>query len=490
MMGSSWSSAADRELTEILAVVRQAAPRTGLPKSYAFKSAGTAGQCSGRLPRRLPSVILGLLLIAAWPGILGAQPINPLAEAQARLRAGKVEEALTIYDQILEARPQDPEARKGRAIALGRLGRYADALEEYGLVLAVTPKDMEAHIGRARILGWMGRYSEAEAECRQTLLENPTAVEAYLQLGTILGWERKYSEAAEVYERAHQLAPQDPEPFVGLARLRFWQDDPEGAKAFYEAALRLDPGNVDAKEGLARVAKIPSPWRFRTYLGFRFDALSEGLSDWYQETFALAARPWKETTFLLSVDQYRRFDQDATQLTIGAAQELPPSFTLGGSFTYGFNADIVARQIYVAELAYRLTSAVTPLIRYRHSSFAAGVREDVVSPGVEVTWVPYVAVLGRYFYADVSTTGTNHAGSGRVTLFPEGPVSVYGAFGYGGDVLNANQVALRKITIITAGTGVIWRVTDRVALRLDYEYEDRRTSYIRNGVNLGLSVDF
>jgi len=490
MIGSSWCSAAGHEPTEILAVVSQAASRTGLPKSYAFKNARTVGQCDGRLPRRIPSVFLGLLLIATWPSILGAQPIDPLAEAQARLREGKVEEALTIYDQILEAWPQDPEARKGRAIALGRLGRYADALEEYGQVLAVTPKDVAAHIGRARILGWMGRYSEAEAECRQTLTENPTAVEAYLQLGTILGWQRKYSEAAEVYEHARQLAPRDPEPFVGLARLRFWQDDPEGAKAFYEAALRLDPGNVDAKEGLASVAKIPSRWRFRTYLGFRFDALNGGLSDWYQETFALAARPWKATTFMFSVDQYRRFDQDATQLTIGAAQELPAGFTLGGSFTYGFDADIVARQIYVADLAYRLTSMITPLIRYRHSSFAAGVREDVVSPGVEVTWTPYVAVLGRYYYADVSTTGTNQAGFGRVTLFPEGPVSVYGAFGYGGDVLNANQVALRKITVITAGAGVIWRLTDRIAFRLDYEYEDRLTSYIRNGVNFGISVDF
>ncbi len=490
MMGSRWLCVITRGLTEIHTVLRQPAPHTGLLKSSTFKSAGPVGHCSGWLVRHIPWVTLGVLLIAVWPGFLRAEPIDPLVEAQASLRAGKVEEALAIYDQILEARPQDLEARMGRANALGRLGRYADALEDYDLVLAVSPNDVEAHIGRARILGWMGRYTEAETECRQTLTENPTAVEAYLQLGMILGWERKYSAAAEVYEHTHQLAPQDPEPLIGLARLRFWQDDLEGAKALYQTALRLDPGNVDAEEGLARLAKIPRPWRFRTYLGFRFDALSEGLSDWYQETFALAARPWKETTFLLSVDQFRRFDQNATQLTVAAAQELPAGFTLGGSFTYGFDADVVARQIYVAELAYRLTSAVTPLIRYRHSSFAVGVREDVVSPGLEVTWAPYVTVLGRYYYADVSTTGTNQAGSGRVTLFPESPLSVYGAFGYGGDVLNANQVALRKITVITAGAGVIWRVTDRVALRLDYEYEDRRTSYIRNGVNLGISVDF
>ncbi|HSB14240.1 MAG TPA: tetratricopeptide repeat protein [Bryobacteraceae bacterium] len=435
-------------------------------------------------------ILLWLPLTVAWPGLLGAQPADPLVEAQAHLRAGKAEEALIIYDHMVEAQPQNLEAHKGRANALGRLGRYADALEEYARVVASKPEDVEAHIGRARILGWMGRYSEAEAECRRVLTDNPNVVEAYLQLGTILGWQRKYSEAAELFERARQLAPHDPESFVGLARLRFWQDDLEGAKTFYDAALRLDPSSVDAREGLDRIAKIPRPWRFRTYVGFRFDALNGGLSDWYQETIAVSARPWKETTFLLNVDQYRRFDQDATQLTIGAAHELPAGFTLGGSFTYGFDADIVARKIYVVDLGYRLASTITPLIRYRHASFGAGVREDVVSPGVEVTWSPYVAVLGRYYYADVSTTGTNHAGFGRVTLFPEGSVSAYGSFGYGGDVLNANQVALREITVTTAGAGVTWRLTDRVALRLDYEYEDRRTSYIRNGVNFGISMDF
>ena len=477
-------------MMEIATADGQAAHGIGLPDPYAWKNSASICGYGGRWRWRATWVTLGLLLIATWPGLLGAQPTDPLAEAQARLQVGKVEEALTIYDQIVETRPQDLEARIGRATALGRLGRYSDALEDYGRVLAVKPDHVEAQIGRARILGWMGRYSEAEAECRQTLAENPSAVEAYLQLGIILGWQHKYSEAAELYERARQLAPRDPEPFLGLARLRFWQDDPEGAKSFYEAALRVDPGNADATEGLTRIAKIPSPWRFRTYLGFRFDALNGGLSDWYQETFALTARPWKETTFLLSVDQYRRSDQDATQLTIGAAHELPAGFILGGSFTYGFDADVVAQQIYVVDLAYRLASAVTPLLRYRHSSFAAGVREDVVSPGVEVTWAPYVGLIGRYYYADVSTTGTNHAGSGRLTLFPEGPVSFYGSFGYGGDVLNANQVALREITVITVGAGVLWRLTDRVVLRLDYEYEDRRTSYIRNGVNFGIAVDF
>jgi len=444
----------------------------------------------GRLSGRIPLVMLALLLIAALPSTLGAQPTDSLGEAQARLRAGKVVEALTLYDQILQAWPEDLEARRGRALALGRLGRYSDALEEYGRVLAIKPEDVEAHVGRARVLGWMGRYPESETETRRILVENPKAVDAYLQLGAVLGWQHKYSDAAMAYEHARELSPQDPEPLVGLARLRFWQDDPEGAKAFYEAALRLDPENVDAKEGLARLAMMPKPRRFRASMGFRFDALSGGLGDWYQETFAFTAWPWKETSISLGVDQYRRFDQNATQLTIGAAHEFPAGVILGGSVTSGFDADVVARQIYVAELAYRLTSMVTPLIRYRHSNFVGGVREDVVSPGVEVTWAPYVAVLGRYYYADVSTTGTNQAGSGRITLFPDGPVSVYGGFGYGGDVFNANQAALRNITVVTASAGVVWRVTDRAGLRFDYEYEDRRTSYTRNGFNLGISFDF
>src|SRR5512146_3190107 len=215
MIGPKSFSAAGPRATQILAAVARTTAGTEPPEPCALMSDKTSSRHEPWLLGGVAFILLWLLLTVAWPGLLGAQPADPLVEAQAHLRAGKAEEALIIYEHMVEAQPQNLEAHKGRANALGRLGRYADALEEYARVVASKPEDVEAHIGRARILGWMGRYCEAEAECRRVLTDNPNVVEAYLQLGTILGWQRKYSEAAALFERARQLAPHDPESCVG-----------------------------------------------------------------------------------------------------------------------------------------------------------------------------------------------------------------------------------------------------------------------------------
>jgi YaiO family outer membrane protein len=443
--------------------------------------------------RRAFALALLVLAPVVAPPVTRAQPpAEPLAEARALVRAGQLEAALEAYTRLLDSRPDDVEVRTERARVLGWLGRYDEALAELARVLAVVPRDVDARVSRARVLAYQKRYAEAEQALRQVVADNPGAVDAHLALGDVLGWSGRYPDAAAAYETARGLAPADPQPVLGLARLRYWQEDPAGATALYQEALRLDPGNVDAEEGLRRIAAIPPPRRFRLDLGGQWSSLSGGLSDWYQGTVRLGIRPRKGTTLIVGLDQYHRFDRDDTQLTVGAVQTLPADVTLSGSFTYGVDAEVVARQVYEVEASYRVVPWATALLAYRHSNYPGGVTADIVTPGVEMTWAPWLAIRARYYYSHSSVAGGGSAGALTLTYNPEGRISVYVGGAYGRETFLAGTVVevVQGVDVATIVGGVIWRLTDELGVRLDYAYEDRRGSYNKHSLGAGVFVEF
>ncbi len=445
-------------------------------------------------PRARPAVLLVALALAAAAGTAAAQgpPADPLGEARALVRAGRLADAAAAYTRILEAHPESLEARTERGRVLGWLGRYAEALADLDRVLAVTPRDVDARVARGRVLASAHRYAEAEAELRRALADDPAAVDAALALGDVLAWQERYADATRAFELARALAPRSPEPWLGLAKLRFWQDDLPGARAAYEAALRLDPGNAEATEGLARVAATPPPRRFRLDLGYRYEALDQGFSDWQQGSARLTVRLDRKTRAFVGLDQYRRFDVDDTQLTVGAVRTLPADVTLSAAFTYGFDAQVVARRVYEAEVGYRLAPWATPLLAYRHSSYPGDVSADIVTPGIELTWAPWVALRARYYYAHSSNAGDGSAGAGQLTVNPEGPVSVYVGGAYGRETFLAGTVVevVRAVNVVTLSAGVIWRLSDRTGVRVDYAYEDRQGSYAKHAVGTGVFYEF
>jgi YaiO family outer membrane protein len=347
-------------------------------------------------------------------------------------------------------------------------------------------------VARSRVLAYAKRFGEAEAEARRALADDPAAVDAYLALGDFLAWQEKFPEAMAAFEQARGLTPQAPEPWLGIAKLRLWQEDLKGATEAYEAALRLDPDNVDAKEGLAKVAAIPPLRRFRLDLGFLYESLSQGLSDWHSEAARLSVRLGRKTRVLVGVEQFHRFDFDDTQVSGGIVQSLPADITVYASYTHGFDAQVVARDAVEVEAGYRLTPWATAYVAYRHMEYVGGVSADVFTPGLELTWAPWATLRARYYYSKASDGGGGSAGAGQLTFKPEGPVSVYVGGAYGKEIFQAGTVVevLRSLDVLTLTTGVIWRVTDSMGVRFDYAYEDRRTSYTKHSFGTGVFFEF
>ena len=203
------------------------------------------------------AAVLLLALALLTPRLALGQTVE---EARALARAGQLDEAVRAYTRVLDARPNDVEARMERARILGWLHRHADALADYDRVLALTPRDVDAILGRARALVRLDRIDEAREVLEKTATDYPDVADVHLALGAVALRQGRTDEALRAFARARELAPTDPAPLIGLGRARAAAGDAAGAAAARQEALaafdrRLDaePSDRDARVGRAQL---------------------------------------------------------------------------------------------------------------------------------------------------------------------------------------------------------------------------------------------
>lgn len=98
---------------------------------------------------------------AARPAAAG-DTLAALADSAGRLLAsGHAREALAMYERVVTARPEDPDALAGRAEALLALGRAAEAADGFRAALAAAPDRTGLWLELGRSLEAAGRPSEA-----------------------------------------------------------------------------------------------------------------------------------------------------------------------------------------------------------------------------------------------------------------------------------------------------------------------------------------
>jgi tetratricopeptide (TPR) repeat protein len=183
---------------------------------------------------------------------------NPKSEYLSTLgftlkQAGRLEEALAVFDKAVQREPGDAELWKQLGGALSALNRPADALLAYQHVLKLNPANFDAAYQSGTQLFQMGRFEEALAALDLCVECQPDHVPAlFLRARTLRALDR-HEECLALYRRLHELAPDDPLIFnnVGdaLVGLQRFQDGLE----WFEKALQLKPdsGEILANKGLA-----------------------------------------------------------------------------------------------------------------------------------------------------------------------------------------------------------------------------------------------
>jgi len=162
--------------------------------------------------------------------------------------AGRLDEAETLYDRILDADPEHPDALHLSGILLGQTGRLHDGLARVAKAIARRPDSAEFHINHGNLLRAAGRADAAIDAYRQACAHGARhAADALVDLlrdrGTRCLESKDPAGAEAAFAEASRLCPDDPRSVTGLADARFDQGAWGAAAAAYRAAFVLSPSS-------------------------------------------------------------------------------------------------------------------------------------------------------------------------------------------------------------------------------------------------------
>ena len=197
--------------------------------------------------------------------------------AEALLRAGQSDEALSDINAVLAAEPGNGDASALRAIIEIARNNQAAALESAKAATAASPDSHRSWLalsyaqqasfelepalesaGKAQVLQpasslinariaellmALGRIDEAEAAARTNVAADPSQSRAHTILGFVYLAQFDTRQARTVLARAIELDSFDPLPRLGVGLATVRDGDLQGGREEMEIAVALDPGN-------------------------------------------------------------------------------------------------------------------------------------------------------------------------------------------------------------------------------------------------------
>jgi Flp pilus assembly protein TadD len=168
---------------------------------------------------------------------------------------GKAEEALAIFRQATQARPDVAQAHHNLGVALAQGSKPTEAADSLRQAIRLQPGYAEAQYNLGAVLGTLGQRDEAIAAYREAVRLRPDYGEAYNNLGLALPEAGKPEEAVVLLRQAVRLRPQAAEGpnnlGLALAELGRFAE----AEAAYHEALRLNPRYAEAHANLGNAYK-------------------------------------------------------------------------------------------------------------------------------------------------------------------------------------------------------------------------------------------
>jgi len=155
-----------------------------------------------------------------------------------RVKQGRLDEALELYDKVLELNPANTEAWNNRGVTLFRMGRLEEALECSNRALEIEPNNLEALRNMGFILKTMGRFDEA-LECYDAVLKVGAEASDIESKAMILVAIGRLRDAIEVVREAIKTVP------VPSSRL---EDDLKGLMSLQEQEAGNQAGNQAEKQ--------------------------------------------------------------------------------------------------------------------------------------------------------------------------------------------------------------------------------------------------
>ncbi|MCB1734809.1 MAG: tetratricopeptide repeat protein [Gammaproteobacteria bacterium] len=186
-------------------------------------------------------------LLKSYPDNLSVQALG----VRIALLEGRFDDALQLANAALE-KQQSAQLTSLKATALSRLGRDEEALALYQALIEANASDVATRAEAARILDRLGRTDEARA-LLESVAENDA--NAFASRGVLELRAGKQDEAKRLLEQALTLDPDQFQANLNLAMMRVTEGDLDGAKTLLDRAVATSPKDPLVHQTLGLIAQ-------------------------------------------------------------------------------------------------------------------------------------------------------------------------------------------------------------------------------------------
>jgi tetratricopeptide (TPR) repeat protein len=158
-------------------------------------------------------------------------------------QAGRLEEALQVFDKTIQLKPDDPLLWCRFASILVALGRNAEALLSYQHALKLDPHHWEAAYHCGELLHRSARFEEALSYFDRCDEWRPDHVRTLQARARCLRALKRFEECLAENVRAHALDPADPISCNNVGSTLLSLDRPDDALRWFDEALALQPNS-------------------------------------------------------------------------------------------------------------------------------------------------------------------------------------------------------------------------------------------------------
>lgn len=211
-----------------------------------------------------------------------------------RVAQGRPEDAIAIYDQLLQRDPNDLLVKLGRASLAYQAKRMTQAEAEgvlnewlqarpneappelfslvgvlppseerealYNALLAIDPDNTGVQLRRLQVIAKRDPVA-AKEEVAKLIARNPNNIGAYFVQADLATALKDYELAIASYQEILNREPNNTGALLGLGGIRFTQQRLADAREIYQRVLKIEPKNLIARRNLAEL-NVVDDYRF------------------------------------------------------------------------------------------------------------------------------------------------------------------------------------------------------------------------------------
>ena len=175
---------------------------------------------------------------------------NDFTFGVALFQHGYLEQAAASFQQVIAAKPDDPEAYYNLGTLHLRRNELREARQRLEQTLKLRPEYPEAWNNLGMVAAQEGHADEAVQNFEKSLRLRPEYVTALLNLANVKRRSGALEEAEELLLRALMLEPENPEASYSLGMLYAREEQPGRAETLLRKAVVLRPDYPDALNNL------------------------------------------------------------------------------------------------------------------------------------------------------------------------------------------------------------------------------------------------